>query len=384
MLIALAGVMSTSLTWGYDVGLRWGFRGITLAMIPVYCTIGALILARHPRHTVGWLLFYTGSVVAIAHVLDEYAVWALLVVPGRLPGGLLAAWVQNFIWLPASGPLVFLLPLLYPTGRVPSARWRLVPWLAVFTIALLCLVWMIDPGPMESSFMFLENPYGWEAGAAFIDLMLNTGLLSALAVMALGIAALSLRLRRAVGVERQQLKWFLYAAAIMVVSVFGASSNSVAAHAFLMACLLGLAIAIGAAILRYRLYDLDLLVNRTLVYAALTATLGALYFGSVILLQSLLRALTGEDQPQLVTVLSTLAIAALFSPVRSRLQQFIDRRFFRKKYDAARTLAAFGATLRDETNLTALSNHMVHVIDETMQPAQVSLWLKQDLTPRDR
>jgi hypothetical protein len=143
-----------------------------------------------------------------------------------------------------------------------------------------------------------------------------------------------------------------------------------------MASILGLAIAIGAAILRYRLYDLDLLVNRTLVYAGLTGTLGVLYFGSVILLQNVFRAITGEGQPQLVTVLSTLAIAALFSPVRSRLQRFIDRRFFRKKYDAARTLAAFGATLRDQTNLAQLSTHMIQVVNETMQPAQVSLWLR--------
>jgi hypothetical protein len=166
--------------------------------------------------------------------------------------------------------------------------------------------------------------------------------------------------------------------AFLAVSVFGAPSDNVWAHIFMMACILGLAVAIGAAILRYRLYELDLLVNRTLVYAGLTATLAALYFGSVILLQNVFRALTGEGQPQLVTVLSTLAIAALFSPVRSRLQRFIDRRFFRRKYDAAQTLAAFGAALRDETNLGQLATHMVRVIDETMQPEQVSLWLRQD------
>jgi hypothetical protein len=377
MLLMLAGVTSTALTWSVDVGQRWGFRGIPLGIIPVFCTMGALVLARHPRHTVGWLLFYTGAMTVVQHLTDEYAVWGLLVAPGQLPGALTAGWIVNFVWLPTAAPVVLFLPLLYPTGRLPSPRWRPVLWLGLATVVTLSLVWMLAPGPMSSSFMDLDNPYGWEAGQGLIDSLTIAGFLSGLLVLALGLVALLWRLRRAAGVERQQLKWFLFAAAIMAVSVFGADSDYVAAHIFMMGSILGLAVAVGTAILRYRLYDLDLLVNRTLVYAALTATLGVLYFGSVVLLQGLFLTLTGEGQPQLVTVLSTLAIAALFSPVRSRLQHFIDRRFFRRKYDAARTLAAFGATLRDETNLTQLSAHMVQVIDETMQPAQVSLWLRQ-------
>lgn len=378
MLLGLGGVTSTVLTWSYDVGQRWGFRGITLALIPVYSTMGALILARHPRHAVGWLLFYTGAFSALGHLIDEYAVWALLVVPGRLPGGIFAAWILNFLWLLEATPLVFLLPLLYPNGQLPSPGWRTVVILAAVTTTLLCLVWMFEPGPLESSFMFLDNPYGWPDGARVLQNAATVGFMSGLAVIALGILAVFRRLRQARGVERQQLKWFLYAATLMSISVFGAASDNVLAHLFVMASLLGLAVAIGAAILRYRLYDLDLLVNRTLVYGALTATLGVLYFASILLLQGIFFAFTGAQQTQLVTVLSTLAIAALFSPVRSRLQRFIDRRFFRRKYDAARTLAAFGATLRDETNLAQLATHMLRVIEETMQPAQVSLWLKQD------
>jgi hypothetical protein len=376
MLLMVAGITSTVITWSVDVGPRWGFRGIILALIPVYCTMGALILGQHPRHTVGWLLFYTGSMTLLQHLVDEYAVWALLVVPGQLPGALLAAWIVNFSWLLVAGPLVFLLPLLYPNGRVPSPRWRWVPWLAVATLVTLSIVWMFAPGPMESSYMFLDNPYGWEAGAALIDWLTPVAFGSALSVLALGLLALIWRLRHAAGVERQQLKWFLFAATLTVVSLLGAGSDTLAVHIFTMASIIGLALAVAAAILRYRLYDLDLLVNRALVYAGLTATLGLLYFGSVLLLQAVFLTITGEGQPQLVTVLSTLAIAALFSPVRSRLQRFIDRRFFRKKYDAARTLAAFGATLRDQTNLAQLSTHMIQVVNETMQPAQVSLWLR--------
>jgi hypothetical protein len=377
MALMAAGLASTALTWSVDVGERWGFRGITLGLIPVYTTIGALILARHPRHTVGWLLFYTGSMTLAQHLVDEYAVWALLVKPGALPGGIWAAWFVNWIWLPTAAPLVFLLPLVYPDGRVPVRWLKFAPGLALATLASLCLVWMFDPGPMESSYMFLDNPFAWEAGEVFLDRLTGIGFAAALVVLGLGITAVAWRLRHAAGVERQQLKWFLYAATIMALSVFGAPTNQVAAHIFMMACILGLAAAVGAAILRYRLYDLDLLVNRTLVYAGLTATLGVLYLASVLLLQGLFLTLTGEGQPQLVTVLSTLTIAALFLPVRGRLQAFIDRRFFRKKYDAARTLASFGATLRDETNLAQLRQHMLQVVDETMQPAQVSLWLRE-------
>ena len=376
MLLTAVGITSTLVTRAVDVGPRWGFRGITLALIPVYSTMGALILARHPRHFVGWLLFYTGAATMFQHLVDEYAVWAVLARPGALPGGETAAWVMNWIWLPVAAPLIFLLPLFYPDGRLPSARWRPVVALAVGAMLALMLVWMLKPGPMESSYMFMDNPFGWQAGAGLIDALTGPAFAAGLLALALGLAALLRRRQRASGVERQQLKWFLYAASIMAVSVLGAPTNNVVLHTFMMMCIVGLAVALGAAILRYRLYDLDLLVNRTLVYAGLTATLAALYFGSVLLLQSLFLALTGEGQPQLVTVLSTLTIAALFSPIRGRLQRFIDRRFFRRKYDAAQTLAAFGATLRDETNLDDLSQHLERIIQETMQPAQVSLWLK--------
>lgn len=377
MLLMLVGVISTGMTWTVDVGERWGFRGLTLAMIPVYGTMGALIVARHPRHLIGWLLFYTGAATALQHLVDEYTVWALLVRPNVLPGALLGAWITNWSWLPVAAPLVLLLPLFYPNGQLPSPRWRPVAALGMTSIVALILVWMLLPGPMESSFMFLDNPYAWAAGADLMVALQYFGYVGALTTLALGLVALLVRLRHAGGVERQQLKWFLYAAAVNAVSVFGAPTSNTWLHILFILTILGLGAAVGAAILRYRLYDLDLLINRTLVYAGLTATLAVLYFGTVLLLQTLFFGLTGEGQSQLVTVLSTLTIAALFSPVRSRLQRFIDRRFFRKKYDAAQTLAAFSATLRDETDLARLRVHMVQVIDEAMQPAQVSLWLKE-------
>jgi uncharacterized membrane protein YhdT len=210
-----------------------------------------------------------------------------------------------------------------------------------------------------------------------------------------GAAALSLfvRLRRAVGVERQQIKWFAYAAAASVIAtnlaylIPGVIDTPLwfeqVGFALNIATIPAIPVAIGLAILRYRLYDIDLIINRTLVYGPLTATLALAYFGAVTATQATFRALTGhEQQPQLAVVVSTLVIAALFNPLRHRIQSFIDRRFYRRKYDAAKTLEAFSAKLRDETDLEALSDDLVGVVRETMQPAHVSLWLRLESASR--
>jgi len=192
------------------------------------------------------------------------------------------------------------------------------------------------------------------------------------------LAAVSLlwRLRRAIGVERQQLKWIVYAGLLSTAFTPLTAANNPLLHLAYIAASMTLPLAIGLAVLRYRLYDIDLIVNRALVYGALTSILAAVYFGSVVLLQSLFAAFTGESRSALVTVLSTLAIAALFTPARARVQVFIDRRFYRAKYDAARTLAAFGATMRDDVDLATLSDRLLAVVDETMQPANAVLWLR--------
>jgi hypothetical protein len=200
------------------------------------------------------------------------------------------------------------------------------------------------------------------------------------------------RLRHAVGVERQQIKWFAYSAAIFAIGVVLIVITLAidtplwferAALAYSTVAGEAVPIAIGIAILRYRLYDIDLLINRTLVYGALTATLVAVYFGGVAATQTIFRTLTGqEQQPQLAIVVSTLVIAALFAPLRRRIQSFIDRRFYRRKYDARKTLETFSTTLRDETDLDALSGDLVGVVQDTMQPAYASLWLRRDPPPR--
>jgi hypothetical protein len=190
------------------------------------------------------------------------------------------------------------------------------------------------------------------------------------------------RFRRSQGVERQQMKWFVYAAALLVLLPVGYSLPEIVGSVLFVVVLIALPTAIGIAVLRYRLYDIDVVINRALVYGPLTATLALVYVGSVVGLQAVLRVLSGQEST-LAVVASTLAIAALFNPLRGRVQAFVDRRFYRRKYDAAKTLAAFNARLREETDLETLTDDLAGVVRETMQPAHVSLWLRPDTASRE-
>jgi len=254
-----------------------------------------------------------------------------------------------------------------------------VAWIAAVTYLMggvLGLLW----GPLfEEFFPYAEPPFrlpGYDiGGVAFgVFILVNFGLL------ALSAVSLVLRLRQATGVERQQLKWFVYAVALFAL-VFPPSVLALGDGRLIVALLPLVPAAAGIAILKHRLYDIDILINRTLVYGSLTALLALIYFGGVTATQAVFRALTGqEQQPQLAIVASTLVIAALFNPLRRRVQGFIDRRFYRKKYDARKTLEAFSAKLRDETDLKAVNNELVGVIAETVQPVHVALWLRPDTT----
>jgi hypothetical protein len=316
-----------------------------------------------------------------------YAAYALLAEHGSLPGGEVSAWIDSWVWIPVVALLAFA-TLLFPNGRLPSRRWRPFAWFVgvaavggIVTIALL-------PGPV-SELGPIENPLGLERFNKAHDLV--QALVEALwypLIELMALASLFVRFRRAGGVERQQIKWVTYAAAVAVIGAiltYGGADATGARWAWMVGETLlvigfgGLPIAIGFAVLKYRLYDIDLIINRTLVYGVLTGTLALVYFVGVATTQTIFRALTGqEQQPQLAVVISTLVIAALFMPLRRRIQSFIDRRFYRRKYDASKTLEAFSAKLRDETDLNALSNDLIGVVRETMQPAHISLWLRPD------
>jgi hypothetical protein len=339
-----------------------------------YSVIGAIIASRLPYQPIGWICCAIGLIAAVDHFGGEYALYALLALPHSLPGGEAMLWLQGWFWMLFVGLIVFLL-LLFPTGRLPSSRWRTFTWVSVAVISA-AVIWSSAISPDIS----------FDAPPSSVQLSV---------VLLGGVAAGSVIVgrRNARGIERQQIKWLLYVGPLFFIAVglhigfyyFWLTERSWGLWAsYLLVPISGLSgpIAIGIAILRYRLYDIDILINRTLVYGSLTATLVALYFGGIVVLQRFFVLLTGQ-QSTLAVVASTLAIAALFSPLRRRIQGFVDRRFYRRKYDARKTLEAFSAKLRSETDLKALSNDLVGVVRETMQPAYVSLWLRPYAAPRD-
>jgi hypothetical protein len=346
-----------------------------------FSPVGAVIVPRiSPKNPIGWLFCVIGLLWGLMHLSAEYAIYTLLAVPGSLPAGEAAAWMMGWLWVPASGLIVFLL-LLFPDGRLPSRRWR---WFAWFSL-LLILVGVISQALAPRSVFYLRgiyNPLGVE-GLPNVGELAQTLVFTLIFVSA---ASLSVRRLRARGVERQQLKWFTYSSTLAISGVILTYTISELIDALwlkwvgyvvLMVGFIGIPISMGIAILRYRLYEIDTLINRTLVYGTLSAMLVALYFGGIVVLQRVFVALTGEKST-LAVVASTLVIAALFNPLRRRVQGFVDRRFYRKKYDARKTLEAFSAKLRDETDLDALNAELVGVVRETMQPAHVSLWLRLD------
>jgi hypothetical protein len=369
-----------------EIFLAWD--GPSIAVLPTeavsFSVVGALIASHRPENPIGWIFLVEGFCYGLLSAADEYAIYALLTNPGALPLGAEASWLGQWIWAPGLGLSLVFLPLLFPDGHPPSHRWRPVGWLGGLSIGLAVvssaiLLWA-ERGPALVT--------GDENPSHVVNVLVGFIAVPMLFVAGLGaVISLFVRFRRARGHERQQIKWFASAAALTLVwiSVFGQSAvgglpGAIVALSGLLV-LPSIPIATGIAILRYRLYDIDRIINRTLVYGSLTVTLVALYFGGIVLLQRIFVTLTGQ-QSALAVVASTLLIAALFTPLRRRIQGFIDRRFYRSKYDARKTLEAFSAKLRNETDLDALNNDLVGVVRETMQPAHVSLWLRPDPAQR--
>ena len=353
--------------------------GNSLVVIDV--SVGAIVASRRPENPVGWLLCLFGVAVSTSSFTAQYAIYALLAQPNSLPAGQAMAWIASWILPIMIGLQVFYL-LLFPTGRLPSGRWRWVAWLTVaFVVAGVILsAFSSDP---ENGLGPIRNPLGIESFTPLYDALLYS--IAPLLFVAVALSVF-VRLRRTVGVERQQIKWFAYAAAVWALGIiFNVITLAIdtplwferAVGAYFTVAGTTIPISIGIAILRYRLYEIDTLINRTLVYGSLTVTLVALYFGGIVVLQRVFVGLTGEKST-LAVVASTLVIAALFNPMRRRIQSFIDRRFYRSKYDARKTLEAFSAKLRDKTDLEALNDDLVGVVRETMQPTHVSLWLRPD------
>jgi hypothetical protein len=349
----------------------------TLAAVG-FSTVGAVIVPHlSPKNPIGWLFCAGGFLAGVLHFCAEYAIHALVVASGSLPAGEAVAWLMSLVYLPAIGCMTFAV-LLFPDGRLPSRRWRWFVWLSLLLILVGTISQALAPG-LIWGLGGIYNPLGVE-GLPNLWKLLQT---ISFALVFVSAASLFVRRLRARGVERQQLKWFTYSSTVAIIGLIltytisepiSSMWLSWVGYVLLLAGFIGIPISMGIAILRYRLYEIDLIINRTLVYGSLTVMLALLYFGSVTALQYLFSLLTGQGNT-LAIVASTLAIAALFSPLRRRIQSVIDRSFYRRKYDAARTLEEFAAKLRDQTDLERISEDLGEVVDETMQPSHITLWL---------
>jgi cytochrome b subunit of formate dehydrogenase len=374
--------------WDEDAVLE-NVQGMMLSVgFGAFAVVGALLVVRRPTNAIGWIMGAIGLMVSTFGAGGGYA--AYVMVTRNRPDALavFGAWAANCYWFLMLALALIYLPMLFPDGRLLSRRWLLVAVIAgIATLGIVLpkalAVTLPVPGVHGQR---IANPIGFEGLDNFGDLPVSGAFEGLFLVAAVGaVSAVVARFRRSRGVERQQIKWFAYVIVVFIGSsvvtggiydVTGVGWLEGSSFVLSLVGLVCLPIAVGIAILRHGLYEIDIIINRTLVYGSLTLMLLVVYFGGITTTQALFRTLTGQQQqPQLAVVISTLAIAALFNPLRRRIQSLIDRRFFRSRYDARRTLEAFSAKLRDETDLEALDAELVSVVRETMQPEHVSLWL---------
>jgi hypothetical protein len=349
-----------------------------LLLFALICAvIGSLIISRQPRNTIGWLLI---TIPVSFSILLPFQL--LLPSPGADLSQvsaltLWAAWLANWSWWMLVGPIL-LIPLLFPTGKLLSHRWRWVVAGLLFEFVSFVLISAFQTSFQVGTWITLKNPIGWLSEETVNWLMIPFQLLL-ITLAAFCVAALFIRYRRAVAIEREQIKWLFYVfgvfLALLLVSLFF-SDNKWYGN-LLDISFLTIPLAIGMSILRYRLWDIDILIRRTISYAILTITLGLSYLGSVLLLQGIFERLFASTS-QVVIVFSTLLIAALFTPLRRRIQAAIDRRFYRQKYDAARALAEFSAAARQEVALEPLKGSLVGLVEQTIQPEAIWLWIRED------
>jgi len=373
-----------------------GVSGGFLIFMPflAFPVVGALIASKRPENPIGWICLVAGLFWMLI-VLGEGQSAYELATTGTVTSSVTLDALFFWFWVPPVGLLGIYMILLFPDGRLPSRRWRPFAWFAGSVMAVISVGFIFVPGPLEGH-KGVQNPFGLEWLAWLADVAVFIVLMLPLCILASAFS-LVLRYRRSGGVVREQIKWLAFAASFVGLVYFvgligqiffvpesldaNVSSQLLwvsIVNNLLLLSYAGVPVAVGFAVLRYRLYDIEVIINRTLVYGVLTVSLASIYLGGVAGLQYTLRALTGqEQQSQLAVVASTLVIAALFNPLRRRIQDFIDRRFYRKKYDARKTLEEFGTRLRDETDLEDLSGDLVEVVRDTVQPMHVSMWLRE-------
>jgi hypothetical protein len=358
-----------------DLAFTTGELLLRLAFL-LFGWFGALIVSRRPGQPIGWVLCALGLMSGFGAFAVEYAVYGLITRPGDVPAAATLAWCDSWEFAVDFG-LVAALLLLFPSGHPPSPRWRWVLWLAA-TGVVLTTVGALALWPLRGrALLQLHTP----DPVGVLGVPYHLGAWATEAAILAAVASLVVRFRRASGAERQQLKWLFYWVAVLVVGfpitgvVLDRVSSELAADLIFALLIVPIPLAVGVAIIRHRLYDIDRLINRTLVYGLLTALLATVYAGVVLVLAQLFGGL-GAEPPSWAVAAATLAVATLFQPARRRIQQAVDRRFNRHKYDAAKTIERFSGRLRDELDLHTLSRELLTVVDQTMQPTSASLWLR--------
>jgi len=368
-----------------QVGFPEDFFGVILGL--GYGIVGLLILSYRPGHGIGWLFLGVAFLSALDFFAKQYALYGLVL--ATLPGAIWMAWLQSWLsYLIFPAPIILLF-LLFPDGKLPSPRWGLLVWLGVLSTVCLAIGELVRPGLLgvhiADSWISLGvfNPTGMLGWTEFSDALNNAWFLSIILLPAALFAPIW-RYRRAQSMERQQLKWFFFFAILMLVLFpLSFSEDSRVGESILLFLMLILPAATAIAIFRHRLYDIDVIVKRTLLYGTLSAILAVIYFASVIALQAIFTDISGQSSDAAIAI-STLIIVVLFSPLRRRIQDFIDRRFFRKRYDAEKTLVRFAEVARDEVDIDKLTAAMFVVVEETIQPENKSLWLVSMKTEETR
>jgi len=381
-LAAAAGALIL-LTLGAPVPDQWGFRGYSDIFGPIAATTGLLIVLRQRENPIGWLLLVSGLGSGVLGLAQEYATYAVVLHPGALPGAVPVAWLCSWSFAFGVGPVLMLIPQLVPTGRPLTPRWTPLLWLGSSFAPASLVLFGLRPGPLENA-SFVENPIVLSQQVAEIITATAPALFLLVAAAAIGSGlSLVLRFHRSSGMERQQLKWialsgaFIAAAFILLLATTPVTRTSTfkPAQILMIAAFSTMPVAIGIAMLRYRLYDVDLIINRTIVYGGLSAALAAAYFVLVVVFQAVLRPLTGGSEISVAA--STLGTIALFQPLRRRIQRVVDRRFYRERYDAQQIVDAFTSRLRDEVDLDDVRTQLLGAVHATVQPRGASVWLRE-------
>jgi len=378
---AAAGLALLAASYGVPIPDSWGFRGFTAIFTVMFGTVGALIVASR-RNLVGWLLLAGGVLSGIQCFCEEYAIYGVVARPGSLPAPEILGWINSWIWVSIVALVAIFVPLLFPTGHFLSPRWRLAGIATAGMTVYLTTALMFQDGPLNNA-PFVVNPFGVfgfkvidaATGSASAPFLIGYGGLVVCATAA--AASVVARFRAARGIERQQMKTLAFGGFVLALGAAaggGLQEQGKFGQLFFIATLQVVPIAVAVAVLRYRLYEIDVLINRALVYGATTAAIAVAFFAGIVILQTALRPITGGSE--LAVAASTLVCFALFQPIRRRMQSTVDRRFYRSRYDGARTLDRFSAELAGEVDLAAVRGSLIDAVGETVQPTHASVWLR--------